>query len=152
MLLRAYARDRTALFFGFFFPLIFMILFGVLNFGAAGQVDIGIVDEANNDDSARFVATLSRIDTFRVKTGTRAGETDKLAVGERDIVLVIPSDFRVAPARAGVAVPTLTVYTSSARPQQGAIGSSILTQIVDQMSFAVTQTAPVIATKREEVA
>ena len=30
MLLRAYRRDRVALFFGFFFPLIFMGLFGIL--------------------------------------------------------------------------------------------------------------------------
>jgi ABC-2 type transport system permease protein len=152
MLLRAYSRDRTALFFGFFFPLIFMILFGVLNLGAVGRVNLGIVDEANSDESQRFIATLSRIEAFRVTTGARAAETDRLTAGDRDIVLVLPADFHVAPARPGTAVPTITVYTSSARPEQGAIGSSVITQVVDQMSFAVTQTAPVVATKHEEVA
>lgn len=151
MLLRAYARDRTALFFGFFFPLIFMILFGVLNLGAAARVNVGLVDEANNDDSQRFIATLSRIETFRVSRGERSDEIERLTAGDRDLVLVIPADFRVAPARPGSAVPTLTLYTNSGRPEQGAIGSSIVTQVVDQMSFAVTQTAPVISTKHEEV-
>ncbi|TMC03085.1 MAG: hypothetical protein E6J35_07680 [Chloroflexi bacterium] len=41
MLLRAYTRDFTALFFGFFFPLIFMGLFGILNFGSFGHVAVG---------------------------------------------------------------------------------------------------------------
>jgi ABC-2 type transport system permease protein len=152
MLMRAYVRDRTALFFGFLFPLIFMILFGVLNLGAAGRVNLGIVDQGANADSQRFVDTLRRIDTFRVTSGSQDGETARLEAGDRDIVLVIPADFRLAPARAGSPVPTITVFTSIARPEQGAIGSAILTQVIDQMSFAITQTAPIVATKREEVA
>lgn len=152
MLLRAYTRDRTALFFGFFFPLIFMMLFGILNLGAIGHVNLGIADDAANADSERFISTLSGIETFKITRGTRADESAKLEAGERDLVLLIPADFRIAPARAGAAVPTLTVLTSSARPEQGQIGSAILTQVIDQMSFAVTQTAPIVATRREEVA
>src|SRR2546421_3999 len=45
MLLRAYRRDWVALFFGFFFPLIFMGLFGILNFGSFGHVSLGIIDQ-----------------------------------------------------------------------------------------------------------
>ncbi|HZP96212.1 MAG TPA: ABC transporter permease [Candidatus Limnocylindria bacterium] len=152
MLLRSYTRDRTALFFGFFFPLIFMVLFGILNLGAVGHVNLGIADEAKNADSERFISTLSGIETFKITKGTRAAESASLEAGDRDLVLVIPSDFRIAPARAGAATPTLTLLTSSARPEQGVIGSAILTQLVDQMSFAVTQTAPVITLQRQEVA
>ncbi len=152
MLQRAYMRDRTALFFGFFFPLIFMILFGVLNLGAAAKVDLGIVDEAGSADSQRFVSTLSGIEALRVTTGSREDRAAKLGNGDLDMVLIIPADFRIAPARPGATVPTITVLTSSGRPEQGAIGSAILTQVIDQTSFAVTQTVPVIATRREEVA
>lgn len=152
MLLRSYARDRSALFFGFFFPLIFMVLFGILDLGAVGHVNLGVADEARNADSERFLSTFSRIETFKMTTGTRADESSKLRAGERDIVLVIPADFRLAPAQPGSPVPTVTVLTSSARPQQGVIGSAIITQVIDQMSFAVTRTAPVVATAREEVA
>ena len=71
MLLRAYARDRTALFFGFFFPLLFMVLFGVLNFGGSVRVNLGVVDEAQSDQSASFVARSrgsSAIPKSRVST------------------------------------------------------------------------------------
>src|SRR5512140_670465 len=124
MLMRAYMRDRPALFFGFFFPLIFMMLFGILNLGAIGTVGLGIADEAQSADSARFVQTLKGIDAFKVTTGTRADESAKLAAGDRDVVLVIPADFRLAPVQPGSTAPTITVFTSSARPEQGIIGAA----------------------------
>src|SRR5437867_5410853 len=152
MLLRAYTRDFTALFFGFFFPLIFMGLFGILNFGSFGHVAVGIVDEANNADSQAFRAGLGKIETLQLSSGTSDAELESLRKGDRDIVLVIPADFKITPARQGAVVPTLTLYANQGRGEQVAVGSAILTQVIDQMSFAITQTAPVVAMKREEVA
>lgn len=152
LLLRAYTRDRTALFFGFLFPLLFMALFGVLNFGGSVRVDLAVVDEAKNEQSASFIETLRKIETLRVTTiGERDAELTKLTAGDRDLVLVIPSDFRIAPARPGSSVPTLTLYESSGEPEAAAIGRAILSSVVTEMSFAVTQTAPVVSLKREEV-
>jgi len=152
LLLRAYTRDWVALFFGFFFPLIFMSLFGVLNFGSFGHVAVGVADEANNADSAELISSFSKIETLQVHKGARADELAALDKGDRDIVLVIPSDFRIAPVQPGAAAPTLTMYQSSAHAEQSAVGSSILQQFVDQLSFAVTRSAPVVTIKREEVA
>jgi ABC-2 type transport system permease protein len=152
LLLRAYARDRTALFFGFLFPLLFMVLFGVLNFGGSVSVDLAVVDEAKNDQSAAFISTLKQIDALKITTtGDREAEVAKLTANDRDLVLVIPSDFRVAPARPGTSVPTLTLYENSAQPEAGAIGRAILSSVINEMSFAATQTAPVVTLKREEV-
>jgi ABC-2 type transport system permease protein len=151
MLLRAYTRDWVALFFGFFFPLIFMSLFGILNFGGLGHVAVGIVDNASSADSAAFRAGLAKVETLQLSSGTSEDELAALRKGNRDIVLVIPADFKIAPARPGAAVPTLTVYENQGRGEQVAVGSAILTQVIDQMSFAITQTAPVIATKTEQV-
>lgn len=157
MLLRAYTRDWVALFFGFFFPLIFMSLFGVLNFGSFGHVAVGVADEANNADSAQLVSAFSKIETLQVHKGSRGDELAALDKGDRDIVLVIPSDFRIAPiqqagtGQQGAAAPTLTMYQSSARAEQAAVGASIVQQFVDQLSFAVTRTAPVVTVRREEV-
>src|SRR5437867_35394 len=99
MLIRAYMRDWVALFFGFFFPLIFMSLFGVLNFGSFGHVSLGVADEAGNADSAQLVAAFSKIETLQVHKGSRGDELAAMDKGDRDIVLVIPSDFRIAPVR-----------------------------------------------------
>src|SRR5437867_1630745 len=152
MLIRAYMRDWVALFFGFFFPLIFMSLFGVLNFGSFGHVSLGVADEAGNADSAQLVAAFSKIETLQVHKGSRGDELAAMDKGDRDIVLVIPSDFRIAPVQPGQTAPTMTMYQSSARAEQSAVGASIVQQFIDQLSFAVTRTAPVVTVKREEVA
>jgi len=47
---------------------------------------------------------------------------------------------------------TLTMYENQGRGQEWRWGSAILTQVIDQMSFAVTQSAPIVTTKVEEVA
>lgn len=149
MLLRSYTRDRAALFFGFFFPLIFMLLFGILNLGAIGNVNIGVVDEAQSADSRQLISTLSAITTLKVTVGTSDDERTRLSAGDRDAVIVIPRDFRLAPPQ-GTA-PIMTLLTSRARPEQGVIASAIVTQIVDQMSFAVTRTSPIVQLDRQEV-
>jgi len=151
MLLRAYRRDRVALFFGFFFPLIFMGLFGILNFGSFGSVNLGIVDNANNADSQAFRAGLAKIQTLKITNGADAEQQAALQKGDRDLVVVIPPDFRVAPARAGTTVPQLTLYENQGKGQQVAVGEAILNQVIDQMSFAVTQSQPILTTKREQV-
>ena len=149
MLLRSYARDRTALFFGFLFPLLFMVLFGVLNFGGSVRVDLAVVDEARNEQSTSFVETLRRIETLRMTSGERSSELNRLQAGDRDLVLVIPADFRIAPG--GSAAPTLTLYESSAQPEAAAVGRAILNSVVNEMSFAVTGTRPVVTVRREEI-
>lgn len=151
MLLRAYRRDWVALFFGFFFPLVFMGLFGILNFGAFGSVALGIVDNANTAESEAFRATLAKIETLKITNGADATEQEALRKGDRDLVLVIPSDFRIAPAVPGQAVPTLTVFENQGRGEQVAVGEAILDQVIDRMSFAVTRSAPILATRREPV-
>jgi ABC-2 type transport system permease protein len=151
LLLRAYARDRIALFFGFVFPLLFMVLFGVLNFGGSVRVVLAVVDEARTEQSASFIAALQKIEPLKVTVGERDAELAKLKAGDRDLVLVIPSGFRIAPARPGTSVPTLALYRNIARAEAGAIGTAILSSVIDEMSFAVTQTTPVVSLRREEV-
>ena len=153
-LLRSYARDRTALFFGFLFPLLFMALFGVLNFGGSMRVDLAVVDEARNEQSATFIENLRKIETLRLTTGERTAELAKLSAGDLDLVLVIPGDFRIARPGPTVilgVVPTLTLYQSSARPEESAVGAAILNSVINEMSFAITGTRPVVTLKREEV-
>ena len=49
---KMFIRNRVALFFSLFLPLVIMLIFGVLNFGGTTQVSLGLVDEAQNQASA----------------------------------------------------------------------------------------------------
>ena len=151
LLLRAFSRDFAAVFFTVVLPLLFMLIFGALNLGALGHVNVGIVDQAQNQASAAFVDTLRGVDTLAITTGDEAAERARLLKSDRDLVIVIPADFRIAPASPGSPVPTLVVYENQGRAQQAAVGEAILTQLIDRASFAVTRTAPAVELRREEV-
>ena len=43
---KMFVRNRLALFFSLFLPLVIMLIFGVLNFEGSTTVELGIVDEA----------------------------------------------------------------------------------------------------------
>jgi len=151
MYFRAYLRDRTAIFFSLVVPLMLLLIFGSLNLGAFGQVTLAIDDQANNPASQQFVSGLQKIDTLSTKKQSTDDALPRLKRTELDMLLVIPKDFAIAPTRAGATVPTLTIYGNDARPQQVAVGESIINEVITRLSFAVNQSAPVLNVKQENV-
>ena len=151
MLLRAYVRDRIALFFSLIVPLMLMVIFGYLNLGDFGRVSIAVDDQAKNAASQQLTGVLRGIGTLQVAELSTDEALGKLRRTELDMLIVIPGDFTIAPARPGQAVPQLIVYGDDARPQQVAVGRSIITAVIDRLSFAVTQTAAVVGVKDESV-
>lgn len=152
LLLRAYVRDRTAVFFSFFLPFLLMVIFGTLNFGATARASVGLVDLARNGDSEQFVGALRKVDSFRIQGLDREEALRKLRRSELDMVLVVPAEFRIASARPGTPVPSLELYENTASQASVAVGSAILRDVVDRMSFAVSGTAPAVSISRQEVA
>jgi ABC-2 type transport system permease protein len=152
MYLRAYVRDRAAMFFSLVVPLMLLLIFGSLNLGAFGKVTLAIDDQANNGASQQLVATLEKIDTLSVRHVSADAALVQLKRTELDMLLVIPKDFAIAPTRAGQPVPTLTTYGNDARPQQVSVGESIINEVVTRISYAVNQTAPVVDLKVQDVA
>ena len=61
---KMFVRNRAALFFSLFVPLLIMLIFGVLNFGGTTTVSLGLVDDADNQASHALVAALEATDTF----------------------------------------------------------------------------------------
>jgi len=88
MYLRAYLRDRTAVFFSLVVPLMLLLIFGSLNLGAFGQVSLAIDDQANTTASQSFVAALEKIDTLAVKHLSADAALAELKRTELDMLLV----------------------------------------------------------------
>src|SRR6266513_5718474 len=145
LLLRAYLRDRTALFFSLIVPLMLMVIFGYLNLGDFGRVTLAVDDQAKNPSSAQLIQIIKGIDTFQVTEISSDQALTKLRRTELDMLIVIP------PARPGQTVAQIVAYGDDARPQQVAVGRRIVSQVIDRLSFAVTQTAPVVGVKDESV-
>ncbi len=59
--LKIFSREPIALFWALGFPIVVLFIFGFINFGGTDPVRIGIVDNANNNDSREFIASIEAI-------------------------------------------------------------------------------------------
>src|SRR5437762_10929856 len=116
LLLRAYLRDRIALFFSLIVPLMLMVIFGYLNLGDFGRVTLAVDDQAKNPSSAQLIQILKGIDTFLVTELPSDQALTKLRRTELDMLIVIPPDFVIAPARPGPTVGQLGASGGGAAP------------------------------------
>jgi ABC-2 type transport system permease protein len=130
---KMFLRNRAAVFFSLFLPLIIMLIFGVLNFEGATEIQLGIVDEADNEASAAFQESLSAYEYLVLIEGEREAELTELAEGDRDFVLVIPAGWTV-PAP-GVETG-LVAYTGSGDPAQAQVAQGLFQQAVAQALYA----------------
>ena len=132
--LKMFFRDRQALFWSLFLPLLFMVIFGLMNFGAFGRVDLGIADLADNAESRGVVAALEGVDALNVshdpdRESARAAVED----GDVDLALVIPAGF--GPSDEPLA---LEVLFNEARARESEVGFTVLRQVLDDLSFRMT--------------
>lgn len=117
---KMFVRNRVAVFFSLFLPLIIMLIFGVLNFEGSTTIALGIVDEAQTDASAALIDGLRKFEYLEISQGDRDVELAELADGDRGFVLVIPADLQ----------PPFTAYASTADPAQAQVGQGLLQQAV----------------------
>jgi ABC-2 type transport system permease protein len=129
---KMFVRNRAAVFFSLFLPLIIMLIFGVLNFEGSTEIDLGIVDEAGNEASAALVEGLGEFDYLILTEEDREAGLAALEDGDRDFVLVIPQDYE--PTLGGES--GLTAYASNADPGQAQVAQGLLQQAVGTAMFA----------------
>jgi ABC-2 type transport system permease protein len=136
--LKAYFRNRGAIFFSLLVPLMIMTIFGLINFGNnTPNVNIGIVDQANNQISGRIVAGLKQVKAVKLHTGSLDGEKHELEQGNRDLVAVIPKTI-------GQGSSAITAYYNQGNPQNSQVAIAIMNQFVDRASFAFAGVTPVM--------
>ncbi len=123
---KMFIRNRTALFFSLFLPLVIMLIFGVLNFEGSTTISLGIVDEARTDASAALIEGLDEFEYLEISIGGRDAELAALELGDRGFVLVIPDGFELQlDGERG-----LTAYASTSDPSQAQVGQGLLQQAV----------------------
>jgi len=123
---KMFVRNRAAVFFSLFLPLIIMLIFGVLNFEGSTEIELGIVDEAQTDASADLIDSLGQFEYLVISTGDRDAELAELEEGNRGFVLVIPPDYE--PPFGGET--GLVAYAANADPAQAQVAQGLLQQAV----------------------
>ena len=103
--IRSFVRDRAALFWTLAFPLIFIVLFGLIFQGSGGAgLTLAWVDEDGGPAVDRSCASASpRRRASTLVDTTQADAIDQMQVGEVDAVIVVPAGYgaRLAASAAG---------------------------------------------------
>ena len=142
--LKAYLRNRGALFFSLLVPLMILAIFGVINFNSAVSVDIGVVDRAQNQVSQTLLGNLRQVKAVKLHTGRLDSELSQLKQGSRALVVVLPEGL-------GQGSTSMPAYVNEGRPQDAYAAIAIMSQFADQASFAVAHIQPAFALNPQPV-
>lgn len=89
---KEFIRDRAALFWTLAFPILFIVLFGVI-FSGGGSVNytVGLVNQDGGPVGQQLARAFGAVKPFNIKDGSYSDEIDALKQGQRDMVIVIPA-------------------------------------------------------------
>ena len=152
---RMFFRDRSAVFFSLFVPILIMAIFGVLNFGGSLNLKVGVVDESQSTLSRSFVDALKNVEGFSISEGNQETELATLKNSDLNMVIIIPSNFAAAltPGQSVIAKPELKTYFDASEDQTNLeIGYTIIDKVLDGMTHQITQTPTLFSVSRESVA
>ncbi len=145
VLTRAYLlrffRDKTALFFTFLFPLLFLFVFGTLNSGG-GDINfkVALLNKSDSQFAQQFDKQLRDSETFEVNEDitTYDQATERMGRGEIDTIIELPENFG-EPNAAGQPSGAVDVYYSEASPQSGQTVAAVMEQIINQTNTQLGQ-------------
>lgn len=149
--IREFVRDRGAVFWTLAFPLLFIVLFGVI-FAGGGSANytVGIVNQDNGQVGQQIVQAYSSIKSFKIKQGTFDHELSELKKGNLDMLIVLPAGMSDAVANhQTVNVPFY--YDPSKGQADAQIKVGIATQVLDSFNANYVTQQPPLALKTNSV-
>lgn len=118
--IRSYVRDRAALFWTLAFPLVFIVMFGLIFQGSGGaRLTLGWVDRDGTTASAALREAFAAQNGISLTDGTETAATDLMKIGKVDGIIVVPKGYgdavTAAASGAGTGPTQLVVYTDPSR-------------------------------------
>jgi ABC-2 type transport system permease protein len=143
-------RNPTTLFFNFFFPLIFISIFGVLGFGST-SFDVAVTH--NSLKSGVVYETLTKIEALNLITNKSDKEIqDALYKGQIPISIEIQENgyIEFAPTRTYPKY-LITINKSAADPSGANTVSAILNSVIDSINLSGTEKANLLVSREENL-
>ena len=141
--LREFLRDRAAVFWTIAFPILFVVVFGLI-FGREGgqSYNVGLVNQDASPQAAIVTETLGGMDVFEISAGDEAAEVQRLRDGERRAVIVIPKGFGAA-IDAGAPVPVDVSFDPSQQTTSQVV-VPVIERALEVADRNISNTRPVV--------
>ncbi|HEX7486177.1 MAG TPA: ABC transporter permease [Vicinamibacterales bacterium] len=146
--IKSLARDRAALFWTFFFPVMFVFLFGWI-FGGGGnsKVTVGFVDLDKSAASQGIHDAFAGVPLLSLKTGALEDEKAAMQHGDVSAVIVIPQGTQASvDKKQPVAIQ---LYTDPSRSQTTQVVQQIASQVANTMNLRLAGATAIIAVEQQ---
>lgn len=144
-------RNRQALFWTFFFPVLLMGLLGVV-FGqeSAFTASLGIVDQDSGPAAQQIMDVFRHVPAVKVDVGTdQARMMGALKDGRYAALLVLPQGMEASFSKGSLDLPYY--YDNSSLIQASGV-NNVVQQVLTQMSYRATNTQPRFTLQAQGVA
>jgi ABC-2 type transport system permease protein len=149
--IKSLTRDRAALFWTFFFPVMFVLLFGVLFSGSTdSKVAVGWVDQDNTVASQGIrEAFVQYAPILDIKSGTLDDEKAAMERGDVSAIIVVPAGFQQDVAsRTPVA---LLLYTDPSKTQTTQVVQGAAAQIANGFNLTVQNATAILTIQQQNL-
>lgn len=135
---KQFLRDKTATFFTFAFPILIMLVFGLV-FSGDGDIvyNIGVSEESESQTGAIITSALDNIPLFEVSTGSFEEKHTELEEGTIKALIIIPEgiDANIAMGQAS----SVSVYYDPSQKTSSQIILSVLGDTLTAIDRGLTQ-------------
>jgi ABC-2 type transport system permease protein len=118
--IRSYTRDRAAVFWTLAFPLVFIVLFGLIFQGSTARLTLGWVDNDKSEAAVKLKAGFAALDGVTLVETTDQDAIEQMQVGKVDGIIVVPIGYGAsltsAQASGGGPPVQVQVFTDPSRP------------------------------------
>lgn len=148
-------RDKTAMFFTFLFPLLFLFVFGSLysNNNSDVSFKVALINNATSSFSQQFDEQLQKSDTFDVNDQITEFEDarERMGRGEIDSIIVLPETFGDL-NQASQPSGSVEVYYSEASPQSGQTIAAVMEGTLEGINRELGQPEPPLTVVQKSTA
>jgi len=139
--MKMFFRDRAAIFFSLFLPLLIMLIFGILDFEGNLNVRLTIIDKADNQISEGFVSGLSKVGPVTVTEGDdKEAAIEAIENEDSDMLMILPKDFGALIGREDTIQEIPIYYKENTQSNVSQVGLTILKEYLDGYTHQVTGT------------
>jgi len=141
--IRSFVRDRAALFWTFAFPLIFVVLFGLIFQGGSTTIKLGWVDldgSSGPTGSTSLRGAFASVKGVVITDEDDAAARDQMKTGKLDAIVEVPKGYGAAvAAAAGGGTPAtsaqITVFTDPTQATTGGIVQQVVAGVLGAVNL-----------------
>lgn len=142
--LKMYFRNKTALFFSLFFPIVFITVFGLIFKNNGSTFKIDATNQSGTQLASQFEQQLKKVPAFKIKDVSQSQAADDLNKGNVDLTVLVPADFgQVTKGRTDPS--KIIAHYNAERPGNGQAAAQIVQELTGGFNQAITHTPTVVS-------